>query len=80
LDNVYQILFHGILLIVIPTSFEHLQTSTKKSTITFFLLSIGKQIAGEYVGLTGARLDGSEMLACGLATHFVPSSVCYLLL
>ncbi|XP_074556556.1 3-hydroxyisobutyryl-CoA hydrolase 1-like [Curcuma longa] len=28
---------------------------------------------GEYVGLTGARLDGSEMLACGLATHFVPS-------
>ncbi|XP_078441681.1 3-hydroxyisobutyryl-CoA hydrolase 1-like [Wolffia australiana] len=28
---------------------------------------------GEYVGLTGARLDGVEMLACGLATHFVPS-------
>uniref|UniRef100_A0A251T0R7 3-hydroxyisobutyryl-CoA hydrolase n=1 Tax=Helianthus annuus TaxID=4232 RepID=A0A251T0R7_HELAN len=28
--------------------------------------------AGEYVGLTGARLDGAEMLACGLATHFVP--------
>lgn len=27
---------------------------------------------GEYVGLTGARLDGTEMLACGLATHFVP--------
>ncbi|XP_077235282.1 3-hydroxyisobutyryl-CoA hydrolase 1-like isoform X2 [Tasmannia lanceolata] len=26
---------------------------------------------GEYVGLTGARLDGTEMLACGLATHFV---------
>ncbi|XP_010269989.1 PREDICTED: 3-hydroxyisobutyryl-CoA hydrolase 1-like isoform X1 [Nelumbo nucifera] len=26
---------------------------------------------GEYVGLTGARLDGVEMLACGLATHFV---------
>lgn len=32
-------------------------------------------IAGEYVGLTGARLDGAEMLACGLATHFVPSMV-----
>ncbi|KAL3615448.1 3-hydroxyisobutyryl-CoA hydrolase 1 [Castilleja foliolosa] len=30
---------------------------------------------GEYVGLTGARLDGAEMLACGLATHFVPSDV-----
>ncbi|XP_022146979.1 3-hydroxyisobutyryl-CoA hydrolase 1-like [Momordica charantia] len=28
---------------------------------------------GEYVGLTGARLDGAEMLACGLATHFVAS-------
>ena len=31
--------------------------------------------AGEYLGLTGARLDGAEMLACGLATHFVPSVV-----
>uniref|UniRef100_A0A0D9XMT2 3-hydroxyisobutyryl-CoA hydrolase n=1 Tax=Leersia perrieri TaxID=77586 RepID=A0A0D9XMT2_9ORYZ len=28
---------------------------------------------GEYVGLTGVRLDAPEMLACGLATHFVPS-------
>ncbi|XP_057800298.1 3-hydroxyisobutyryl-CoA hydrolase 1-like [Salvia miltiorrhiza] len=28
---------------------------------------------GEFVGLTGARLDGAEMLACGLATHFVES-------
>lgn len=28
---------------------------------------------GEYVGLTGARLDGSELLAVGLATHYVPS-------
>ncbi|KAI3407312.1 uncharacterized protein J3R85_021107 [Psidium guajava] len=26
---------------------------------------------GEYLGLTGARLDGATMLACGLATHFV---------
>lgn len=32
-------------------------------------------MAGEYVGLTGARLDGAEMLACGLATHFVPLEV-----
>ncbi|XP_056864391.1 3-hydroxyisobutyryl-CoA hydrolase 1 isoform X3 [Raphanus sativus] len=30
---------------------------------------------GEYVALTGARLDGAEMLACGLATHFVPSTL-----
>uniref|UniRef100_A0A6N2KD46 3-hydroxyisobutyryl-CoA hydrolase n=1 Tax=Salix viminalis TaxID=40686 RepID=A0A6N2KD46_SALVM len=29
---------------------------------------------GEYVGLTGARLDGAEMFMCGLATHFVPSA------
>ncbi|XP_031128268.1 3-hydroxyisobutyryl-CoA hydrolase 1-like [Ipomoea triloba] len=28
---------------------------------------------GEYLGLTGSLLDGTEMLACGLATHFVPS-------
>ncbi|XP_072962613.1 3-hydroxyisobutyryl-CoA hydrolase 1-like isoform X1 [Typha angustifolia] len=29
---------------------------------------------GEYVGLTGVRLDGAEMLSCGLATHFVHST------
>uniref|UniRef100_A0A7N2LD67 3-hydroxyisobutyryl-CoA hydrolase n=1 Tax=Quercus lobata TaxID=97700 RepID=A0A7N2LD67_QUELO len=28
---------------------------------------------GEYLGLTGTRLNGAEMLVCGLATHFVPS-------
>ena len=30
---------------------------------------------GEYIGLTGARLDGAEMVACGLATYFVHSVV-----
>uniref|UniRef100_A0A0E0BR38 3-hydroxyisobutyryl-CoA hydrolase n=1 Tax=Oryza glumipatula TaxID=40148 RepID=A0A0E0BR38_9ORYZ len=30
---------------------------------------------GEYVGLTGVRLDAAEMLACGLATHFVSSDI-----
>ena len=30
---------------------------------------------GEYVALDGARFDGAEMLACGLATHFVRSNV-----
>uniref|UniRef100_A0A7N0TCM8 3-hydroxyisobutyryl-CoA hydrolase n=1 Tax=Kalanchoe fedtschenkoi TaxID=63787 RepID=A0A7N0TCM8_KALFE len=25
---------------------------------------------GEYLGLTGARLNGAEMIACGLATHY----------
>ncbi|XP_028794467.1 probable 3-hydroxyisobutyryl-CoA hydrolase 2 [Neltuma alba] len=28
---------------------------------------------GEYLGLTGRRLNGAEMFKCGLATHFVPS-------
>ncbi|KAH7685985.1 3-hydroxyisobutyryl-CoA hydrolase protein [Dioscorea alata] len=28
---------------------------------------------GEYLALTGARLNGKEMIAIGLATHFVPS-------
>ncbi|KAL3323208.1 hypothetical protein AABB24_040364 [Solanum stoloniferum] len=27
---------------------------------------------GEYFGLTGARLNGKELVAAGLATHFVP--------
>ncbi|CAD6255666.1 unnamed protein product [Miscanthus lutarioriparius] len=31
-------------------------------------------LPGEYVALAGARLDGAEMLACGLATHFVQSN------
>lgn len=34
-------------------------------------------MSGEYVGLTGARLDGAEMLACGLATHYVPAEVMF---
>jgi enoyl-CoA hydratase len=29
---------------------------------------------GEYLALTGARLDGAECLALGLATHYVPSA------
>ncbi|OMO78088.1 Crotonase superfamily [Corchorus capsularis] len=32
---------------------------------------LSSMILGEYLGLSGARLDGMEMLACGLATHFV---------
>ncbi|CAM6091558.1 unnamed protein product [Calypogeia fissa] len=28
---------------------------------------------GEYLALTGARLDGADMMATNLATHFVPS-------
>ncbi|KAI3504302.1 hypothetical protein L1887_32873 [Cichorium endivia] len=29
---------------------------------------------GEYLALTGDRLNGVEMLACGLATHYTPST------
>ncbi|KAK9144467.1 hypothetical protein Sjap_004370 [Stephania japonica] len=39
-----------------------------------YFLSRLPGFVGEYAGLTGARLDGAEMLACGLATHFVPAS------
>ncbi|XP_002972598.2 3-hydroxyisobutyryl-CoA hydrolase-like protein 5 isoform X1 [Selaginella moellendorffii] len=28
---------------------------------------------GEYLALTGSKLDCADMLACGIATHFVPS-------
>lgn len=27
------------------------------------------------MGLTGHRLDGAEMFACGIASHFVPTEV-----
>ncbi|XP_047309876.1 3-hydroxyisobutyryl-CoA hydrolase 1-like [Impatiens glandulifera] len=39
---------------------------------SFFLSRLSDSF-GEYLGLTGAKLDGAEMLACGLATHFVLS-------
>ncbi|MCB9991314.1 MAG: enoyl-CoA hydratase/isomerase family protein [Rhodospirillales bacterium] len=32
---------------------------------------------GLYLGLTGNRLGAADMLACGLATHFVPSAGMY---
>ncbi|KAI3790474.1 hypothetical protein L2E82_03541 [Cichorium intybus] len=38
-----------------------------------FFLSRLPGFIGEYIGLTSARLDGAEMLALGLGTHFVPS-------
>nr|XP_023920216.1 3-hydroxyisobutyryl-CoA hydrolase-like protein 2, mitochondrial [Quercus suber] len=31
--------------------------------------------AGEYLGLTGEKLNGAEMISCGLATHYAHSSV-----
>lgn len=32
-------------------------------------------LVGEFLALTGARLNGKELVAAGLATHFVPSEV-----
>ena len=43
--------------------------------LSHFPLICVNQCEGEYLGLTGARLDGKEMLAYGLATHFVLSKV-----
>lgn len=39
-----------------------------------YFLSRLPGVLGEYIGLTGVRLDGAELLACGLATHFVHST------
>ncbi|KAG1367951.1 3-hydroxyisobutyryl-CoA hydrolase-like protein 5 [Cocos nucifera] len=38
-----------------------------------YILSRLPGYLGEYLALTGARLNGKEMVAAGLATHFVPS-------
>lgn len=32
-------------------------------------------LAGEFLALTGAKLNGAEMMACGLATHYSVSEV-----
>jgi enoyl-CoA hydratase/carnithine racemase len=33
------------------------------------------ELLGEYLALTGARLNAKEMISAGLATHFVSSEV-----
>ncbi|XP_073155266.1 3-hydroxyisobutyryl-CoA hydrolase-like protein 5 [Henckelia pumila] len=38
-----------------------------------YMLSRLQGHLGEFLGLTGARLNGKELVATGLATHFVPS-------
>ncbi|XP_072994432.1 3-hydroxyisobutyryl-CoA hydrolase-like protein 5 [Typha latifolia] len=38
-----------------------------------YILSKLPGYLGEYLALTGSRLNGKEMVAVGLATHFVPS-------
>ncbi|XP_065623644.1 3-hydroxyisobutyryl-CoA hydrolase-like protein 1, mitochondrial isoform X2 [Quercus suber] len=39
----------------------------------FFLSHLPGHL-GEYLGLTGQKLDGAEMVSCGLATHYAHSS------
>ncbi|XP_055802143.1 3-hydroxyisobutyryl-CoA hydrolase-like protein 5 [Solanum dulcamara] len=53
--------------------------STPEASIGFhtdcgfsYILSRFPGRLGEYLGLTGARLNGKELVAAGLATHFVP--------
>jgi 3-hydroxyisobutyryl-CoA hydrolase len=48
---------------------------SKVASGIFFTKLLSCLCPGEYVALSGARLDGAEMLACGLATHFVQSNV-----
>lgn len=33
--------------------------------------------AGEYLALTGDKLNGVEMIACNLATHYSLNAVCF---
>ncbi|CBI29143.3 unnamed protein product, partial [Vitis vinifera] len=44
-----------------------------------YFLSRLPGFVGEYLGLTGTQLDGNEIIACGLATHFVLSKDLFLL-
>ena len=34
-------------------------------------------VSGEYMALTGDKLNGAEMIACGLASHYVLHEVCF---
>ncbi|KAL6129313.1 hypothetical protein ACLB2K_072665 [Fragaria x ananassa] len=44
-----------------------------------YFLSRLPRFLEEYLALTGAQLDGPEMFACGIATHFVPAAKLVLL-
>ncbi|GFQ05878.1 3-hydroxyisobutyryl-coa hydrolase-like protein 5 [Phtheirospermum japonicum] len=48
----------------------HIHTYKKTEVALVHGISMG---GGEFIGLTGARLNGEELVAAGLATHFVPS-------
>ncbi|ONK69967.1 uncharacterized protein A4U43_C05F28820 [Asparagus officinalis] len=82
-------LVHGIVMggggvLVVPSTFS---VVTEKAVFAMPEASIGLHTdcsfsyifsrlpghLGEYLALTGARLNGKEMISAGLATHFVPS-------
>lgn len=81
-------LAHGISMgggasLMVPMKFsvvtEKTVFSTPEASIGFhtdcgfsYMLSRLPGRLGEYLGLTGARLNGKELVAAGLATHFVP--------
>ncbi|XP_050381115.1 3-hydroxyisobutyryl-CoA hydrolase-like protein 5 [Argentina anserina] len=81
-------LVHGISMgggasLMVPMKFsvvtEKTVFSTPEASIGFhtdcgfsYMLSHLPGHLGEYLALTGARLDGKELVAAGLATHFVP--------
>ncbi|KAF5458659.1 hypothetical protein F2P56_022672 [Juglans regia] len=84
-------LVHGISMgggasLMVPMKFsvvtEKTVFSTPEASIGFhtdcgfsYILSHLPGHLGEFLALTGARLNGKELVAAGLATHFVPSEV-----
>uniref|UniRef100_A0A5B7B1U5 3-hydroxyisobutyryl-CoA hydrolase n=2 Tax=Davidia involucrata TaxID=16924 RepID=A0A5B7B1U5_DAVIN len=82
-------LVHGISMgggasLMVPMKFsvvtEKTVFATPEASIGFhtdcgfsYMLSNLPGYLGEYLALTGARLNGKELVAAGLATHFVPS-------
>ncbi|PSR95266.1 3-hydroxyisobutyryl-CoA hydrolase-like protein [Actinidia chinensis var. chinensis] len=82
-------LVHGISMgggasLMVPMKFsvvtEKTVFSTPEASIGFhtdcgfsYMLSHLPGSLGEFLALTGARLNGKELVAAGLATHFVPS-------
>ncbi|KAL6130329.1 hypothetical protein ACLB2K_068709 [Fragaria x ananassa] len=56
--------------------FSMLETALRvvPETGASYFLSRLPGFLGEYLALSGAQLNGPEMLACGLATHFVPAT------
>lgn len=65
---------------VYSLSKQHSQIDSKIEMACMFCQSLKWRIlwltfTGEFLAITGARLNGKEIVAAGLATHFVPSEV-----